>query len=45
MGRKKKKYKPEKCEISKTRPDVTIQQGSLDRKDKKLFLIFSEVNA
>lgn len=41
----KKKNKPEKCEISKTRPDVTIQQGSLDRKDKKLFLIFSEVNA
>lgn len=41
----KKKKKPEKCEISKTRPDVTIQQGSLDRKDKKLFLIFSEVNA
>lgn len=44
-GKKKKKNKPEKCEISKTRPDVTIQQGSLDRKDKKLFLIFSEVNA
>lgn len=39
------KKKTEKCEISKTRPDVTIQQGSLDRKGKKLFFIFSEVNA
>ena len=41
----KKKKQLEKCEISKARPDVIIQQGSLDRKGKKLFLIFSEVNA
>ena len=43
MGKKPKKT--EKCEISKIRPDLTIQQGSLDRKGKKQFFIFSEVNA
>ena len=40
-----KKKKLKNVKLVKTRPDVTIQQGSLDRKGKKLFFIFSEVNA